>query len=258
VEILPGRTFSTHVKPNGHLSFWRIKELKPKTEIKLPVNAVPFVSKSEYVYQNLREAILNGLLDPGTMLNQAEIAEKLRISRMPVRDALKMLAQEGLVRLVLHRGARVTHFSDRDIQEIYAIRKILEGYAVREAIPHINKAVISRLEKINRAIEQNSRKGKVDAMIKENEQFHLLLYEGCKNRKLLELLKNLWSSYPKRIFWQIHGRAEQVVHQHNEILAAVKAKDANRAQKLIQAHLLLAQEGLMQIDSLRHGKSEGD
>jgi len=232
--------------------------LKPKTEIKLPVDSVPFVSKSEYVYRTLQEAILNGLLDPGTMLAQSEIAENFRISRMPVRDALKMLAQDGLVRLVLHHGARVTHFSDRDIQEIYAIRKILEGYAVREAIPHITKAVIFQLEDIRGAIEQNSRKGKVDSMIKENERFHLLLYEGCKNKKLLELLKNLWSSYPKRIFWQIHGRADQVVHQHKEILAAVKAKDANRAQKLVQAHLMLAQEGLMQIDSLCHRKSEED
>ena len=232
--------------------------MKTNREIKLPVKSVPFVSKSEYIYRILREAILNGLLDPGTMLNQAEIAEKFRLSRMPVRDALKMLAQDGLVRLVLHHGARVTHFSNRDIQEIYAIRKILEGYAVREAIPHITKAVISQLEHINQTIEQNSRKGKVDSMIRENERFHLLLYEGCNNKKLLELLKNLWSSYPKRIFWQIRGRAEEVVHQHKEILAAVKARDANRAQKLIQTHLLLAQEGLMQIDSLRHGKSEGD
>jgi len=232
--------------------------LKTNREIKLPVKSVPFVSKSEYVYRTLREAILNGLLDPGTMLNQAEIAKNFRLSRMPIRDALKMLAQDGLVRLVLHHGARVTHFSNRDIQEIYAIRKILEGYAVREAIPHITKAVISQLEHINQTIEQNSRKGKVDSMIKENERFHLLLYEGCKNKKLLELLKNLWSSYPKRIFWQIRGRADQVVHQHKEILAAVKARDANRAQKLVQAHLLLAQEGLMQIDSLRHGKSQGD
>lgn len=222
------------------------------------MDSVPFVSKSEYVYRTLQEAILNGLLDPGTMLAQSEIAENFRISRMPVRDALKMLAQDGLVRLVLHHGARVTHFSDRDIQEIYAIRKILEGYAVREAIPHITKAVIFQLEDIRGAIEQNSRKGKVDSMIKENERFHLLLYEGCKNKKLLELLKNLWSSYPKRIFWQIHGRADQVVHQHKEILAAVKAKDANRAQKLVQAHLMLAQEGLMQIDSLCHRKSEED
>lgn len=232
--------------------------MKPKTEIKFPVSSVSFVPKSDYVYRTLREAILNGLLDPGTMLNQSEIAEKFRISRMPVRDALKMLAQEGLVRLVLHHGARVTHFSDRDIQEIYAIRKILEGYAVREAIPHITKAVIAKLEDINRAIEQNSRKGKVDSMIKENERFHLLLYEGCKNKKLLELLKNLWSSYPKRIFWQIQGRADQVVHQHKEILAAVKAKDANRAQKLVQAHLLLAQAGLMQKGSFPHRKSEED
>ena len=232
--------------------------MKPKTEIKFPVSSVSFVPKSDYVYRTLREAILNGLLDPGTMLNQSEIAEKFRISRMPVRDALKMLAQEGLVRLVLHHGARVTHFSNRDIQEIYAIRKILEGYAVREAIPHVTKAAISQLAKINQAIEQNSRKGKVDSMIKENERFHLLLYEGCKNKKLLELLKNLWSSYPKRIFWQIQGRADQVVHQHKEILAAVKAKDANRAQKLVQAHLLLAQAGFIKKDSLRHRKSEED
>ncbi len=221
----------------------------------IPMTTVSFVSKSEYVYRTLREAILRGTFEPGLVLNQAELAARFKMSRMPIRDAIKMLAREGLVRIILHKGATVTHFSIQDIREIYAIRKILESFAVREATSHIDGATLSQLNKINRAITRHIRKGDVDAMIKENERFHLLLYEPCENRKLIELIQNLWSSYPKRIFWAIPGRADRSVKEHKEILAAVRARDADRAQRLVQDHLLLVQEGLDHMASIRSGKA---
>ncbi|MBW2146349.1 MAG: GntR family transcriptional regulator [Deltaproteobacteria bacterium] len=229
--------------------------MENRVGLDIPITSVSFVSKSEYVYRALREAILKGSLEPGLVLNQAELAERFSVSRMPIRDAIKMLAREGLVRIVLHKGATVAHFSIQDIREIYAIRKILEGYAVREAIPHVDGATLSRLEKINRAIARFNRKGDVDAMIKENEQFHLLLYAQCRNRKLIELIQRLWSSYPKRIFWDVPGRADQVVLEHNEIVTAVKDRNADRAQRLVQNHLFLAQEGLERMASIRDGKA---
>lgn len=208
-----------------------------------------FISKSEYVYRSLRRAILNGAFKPGSFLNQAELAEQLRVSRMPIRDAINMLAREGLVRIILHKGAKVTHFSPQDIQEIFAIRKILEGFAIREATPHIKRDLLSRLEEINRNISKHAQKGDVDAMIKENERFHLLLYEPCQNQRLVELIQNLWSSYPKRIFWEIKGRAEEVVNQHKEILSAVRARNAEKAEKLIQANLVQSPKALERMAS---------
>ncbi|MDO9210228.1 MAG: GntR family transcriptional regulator [Deltaproteobacteria bacterium] len=211
-----------------------------------PIN---FISKSEYVYRSLRGAILNGVIKPGSFLNQAELAEQIQVSRMPIRDAINMLAREGLVRIILHKGAKVTHFSPKDIQEIYAIRKILEGYAIREATPHIKKDLLSRLEEINHNINKHAQKRDVDAMIKENERFHLLLYEPCQNQRLVELIQNLWSSYPKRIFWEIKGRAEQVVNQHKEILAAVRAGNPEKAEKLIRANLILSPKAIERMAS---------
>jgi DNA-binding GntR family transcriptional regulator len=212
-----------------------------------------FISKSEYVYRSIRTAILNGVLRPGTFLNQAELAEQFQVSRMPIRDAIGMLAKEGLVRVVLHKGAKVTHFSPGDIQEIYAIRKVLEGYAIREAIPHIKIDLFEKLEEINRNIARNSEEGDLDTLIKENERFHLLLYGSCQNKKLVQLIQNLWSSYPKRIFWEIHGRAGQVVGQHKEILDAVRRRDADRAEKLIHDNLVLSQEALKKMESVLGG-----
>lgn len=212
-----------------------------------------FISKSEYVYRFIRTAILNGVLRPGTFLNQAELAEQIQVSRMPIRDAISMLAKEGLVRVVLHKGARVTHFSPADIQEIYAIRKVLEGYAIREAIPHIKNDLLEKLEEINRSIVRNSEEGDLDAMIKENERFHLLLYRPCQNKKLVELIQNLWSSYPKKLLWGIRGRAEQVVRQHKEILEAVRRRDTNRAEKLIHDNLVLSREALKKMESILGG-----
>jgi DNA-binding GntR family transcriptional regulator len=214
-----------------------------------------FISKSEYVYRFIRTAILNGVLRPGTFLNQAELAEQIQVSRMPIRDAIGMLANEGLVRVVLHKGARVTHFSPADIQEIYAIRKVLEGYAIREAIPHIKNDLLETLEEINRSIVRNSEEGDLDAMIKENERFHLLLYRSCRNKKLVELIESLWASYPKKFLWGVRGRAEQVVSQHKEILEAVRRRDTDSAEKLIHDHLILSQEAIKKMKSVLEGDS---
>jgi DNA-binding GntR family transcriptional regulator len=84
-------------------------------------------------------------------------------------------------------------------------------------------------------------------MIKENERFHRVLYEPCQNKRLLEMIENLWASYPKRIFWEIKGRAEQVVSQHKEILAAVRAQNAEKAEKLVHNNLVLSSEALNRI-----------
>lgn len=208
-----------------------------------------FISKSEYVYRSIRTAILNGIIKPGSFLNQAELAEQFRVSRMPIRDAINMLAKESLVRIMLHKGAKVVHFSPKDIKEIYAIRKILEGYAIREAMVHITAEVLVKLEEINRNITKHARKGDVDSMIKENEQFHRVLYELCENKRLLDMIENLWASYPKRIFWEIKGRAEQVVSQHKGILVAIRTQNAEKAEKLLHNHLVPHPEALNRISS---------
>lgn len=197
-----------------------------------------FMSKSEYVYRSIRTAILNGLIKPDSLLNQAELAEQFQVSRMPIRDAINMLAKEGLVRIILHKGAKVAHFSLKDIQEVYAIRKILEGYAIREAMIHITDEVLLRLEEINRNITKHDAQEDIDSMIRENEQFHRVLYELCGNKRLLDMIENLWSSYPKRIFWEIKGRAKQVVSQHREIIAEIKSRNAEKAEKLVHNHLV--------------------
>lgn len=207
------------------------------------------ISKSEYVYRSLRDAILAGILKPGTFLNQVELAEQFQMSRMPIRDALTILAKEGLVRNIRHKGANVIYFSLREIQEIYFIRKILEGYAVREAIPSMDAKTLAKLAKINHTLARHAQTGNIDAMIRENEKFHTALYEPCQNRKLLELIQNLWSSYPKRKFWEIKGRGRQVVEQHEKILTAVRARDPEKAQKLIEDHLILSQDIIEHMDS---------
>ena len=208
-----------------------------------------YISKSEYVYRSIRTAIVNGIIKPGSFLNRAELAEQFQVSLMPIRDAINMLAKEGLVRITLHKGAKVSHFSPRDIQEIYAIRKVLEGYAVREATVHITKEVLAKLEEINRNIAKYAQKGDMDSMIKENERFHRVLYEPCQNGRLLEMIENLWASYPKRVFWEVQGRAEQVILQHRQILAAVRAQNAEKAEKLVHDNLVLSPEVLDRMPS---------
>lgn len=192
----------------------------------------------EYVLGVLRRAILNGELRSGSRLVQAELAAMLDVSTTPVREALRDLATEGLVRFDPHRGAIVSELSADDVHDIYEIRRVLEPLAMRQAVPNVSDALIARLRKLHEDMLADPHS--VD-WVDRNRVFHMALYETAASPRLAAIIRNLQDAsvmYIGASLQQQPGLREEANHDHAEILAALETRDIEAAVKALEDHLL--------------------
>ena len=190
----------------------------------------------EVVADALREAITTGRLKARQPLPQAEIAANLQVSHIPVREALRQLESEGLVTYQPNRGATVSALSTSEIREIYEIRALLETGAIRRATPLIPE---EHLAQAARVLDQGEQADDGSAWGNLDMEFHTLVYHLDERPRLQELITELlrrvdryWMSYGLMLKYRTAFEAE-----HRELLAAVSARDAARAESLLAAHL---------------------
>lgn len=211
----------------------------------LRLEAAPlFMTLEEYVASKLREAILKGYLKPGEKLDQNEIAELLGVSRSPVRDALRKLAAEGLVQIHPHRGAIVAELSLEELEEIYMLRRVLEGLAARLAVPHLAEERLAALGEILRAMDETE---DVDVWIDLNYRFHHMIYEAAKRPRLLALIDNLRNIVAPYIRQYISspGYRQSAQTSHRRILEACLRRDPVAAQRETEEHLQAVVDGVL-------------
>lgn len=188
--------------------------------------------------ETLRNTILHGGLPPGTKLDQKTIAERLNVSRMPVREALRQLAAEGLVVLHPHRGAFVAALSVTEIDEIYAIRMVLERQALQLAIPRLTDADLDAAWELNEEIRRTEDDV---ARVGHNNDFHMTLYRPSGHWRLLGLVKEMRATvqpYFKSYFSSSPENIIFSVQEHEEILKACRDRDVARAQAALDRHIL--------------------
>lgn len=194
----------------------------------------------EFVRNVLRRAILSGELRGGTRLVQADLASMLEVSTTPVREALRDLASEGLIRFDPHRGAVVQELSGDELREIYMIREILEPFALRLAVPKVTPELLERLRELHEKMASEPHSADwVDA----NRNFHLAIYEAAGHPRLSALIKGLEDAsvmYIGASLKDVEGLRETAVHDHGEILAALENGDADAAVEAVLTHLGLA------------------
>lgn len=201
------------------------------------------------VLTEIRRLILDGELPPGTPIRQESIASALGVSRVPVREALKILDGEGQVTYRPHRGYSVTELSLDDVREIYRLRELLEGEAVRVAVPQLTDAEVARMREALVEMEAVPH-DEVAHMSEANTRFHETLIEGCRMPHLLRhvrLLRQSTSAYRSLYYMDDHAR-DVVRSEHRAILEAVEARDPERAAQLTadhRAHALRAFERLL-------------
>ena len=201
------------------------------------------------VFQKIREEILSGVYQDGEELREVTLGEKLGVSRTPVREALRQLELEGLVTIVPNKGAYVTSISRKDVEDIYKIRSLLEGLCARWATKNITEQQILDMEETLLLSEFHlKRNGKVKTIqVSElDSKFHKVLYEAS-NSRILEHLLTDFHKYVKMTRQMSVGapdRAEQSIEQHPAILDAIKAKDADLAEKLADEHVMKVMENL--------------
>jgi len=192
----------------------------------------------EAVLLELRRFIATGVLRPGQQVIQDALADKLGVSRVPLREALKMLEGEGQVTYVAHRGYFVTELSLSDLLEVYRIREILEAEAVTVAVPQMTAEDIDRLEEAERDVRGASEVADVVAMTAANRRFHFTLIEACALPRLVRLIRLLWDATEvyRSVYYNEEHNREVVEGEHRAVVTAVKAGDAATALLVLGEH----------------------
>jgi DNA-binding GntR family transcriptional regulator len=192
---------------------------------------------AEAVYRVLRNGIVEGALAPGERLRSEALANELRVSRTPVREALRKLEAEGLA---VHAGVRlVVHApSEQDLTELFYVREALEGMAARLAAENATPAEAAEIGELLDDMDAVCRRGDLDALRRLTADFHQLVCRAAHNDRLLQLLAGLLDTARKiqtsTLFGE--GRAAEALREHRDLVAAIAAHDADRAEALARAH----------------------
>ncbi|MFE9764802.1 GntR family transcriptional regulator [Streptomyces sp. NPDC005808] len=193
---------------------------------------------SQRVAAHLRDAILSGAIAPGTRIRQEEVAERLGASRLPVREALRILEAEGLTEHEANRGARVPRLTQHEVDVVYRMRERLEPLALAQSIPALDRAAVEGLAEIQRSIEATTDIGDFLALDRE---FHLRSYAGCGVQQLTATVTRLWNStqHYRRAYVSLSGPGRMWVinSEHRLILDAVERGDAVDAERFLSGHI---------------------
>ena len=196
------------------------------------------LAASERVAAYLRDAILTGAIGPGERIRQEEIAQKLGASRMPVREALRMLELEGLTETMVNKGARVSLLDAHEVDVLYQMRERLEPLALAESMPNLTPDQHQELSEIQRRIEHNT---DIAEFLDLDRRFHLLSYAGCPIEQLNASVTRLWNStqHYRRAFMHFSGPSRRWVvnAEHSLILDAVLRQDATDAERYLVSHI---------------------
>ena len=193
----------------------------------------------DVVFQTLRQAILKGELQPGERLMEIKLAERLGVSRTPIREAIRKLELEGLVVMVPRKGAAVANITEKDTKDVLEVRRTLEMFAVEVACDRISGEQLEQLKKAAKDFEAS--KGSMDVIrIAETDmQFHEIIYEATQNERLVQMLNNLRENmYRYRIeYLKDSNYYDSLMSEHREILEAIEAGDKHRARACMESHI---------------------
>lgn len=193
---------------------------------------------AQHALDRLRHAIVAGELQPGQRVRQEEIAAGLGVSIAPVREALRVLEQEGQVTYAPRRGYAVTELRIDDLREIYALREVLEERAVREALPTLDADAVERLERAARDCVAAADAGDVAAELAANRRFHFAVMEAPGQPHTLRVIRLLWDSTEayRALYYNSPQERHAAVAAHDRILDAVRRRDADALVAELDAH----------------------
>jgi len=201
------------------------------------------------VAERLRERIFSHELKPGAWIDEQAIAEQYGISRTPLREALKVLASEGLVTLKPRRGCYVTEISERDLDEIFSVMALLEGQCARDATSKASEADLARFRALHDGLEAAAEKNDINGFFEANQAFHHAVQSVADNHWLQHVIEDLRKviklSRHHSLFSD--GRLEQSLAEHRDILKAMLEGDAAGAEQAMRAHIESGRQALARI-----------
>lgn len=192
----------------------------------------------EFALAELRRAITSRELKPGEPVRQDAVADRLGMSRVPLREALKVLEGEGQVVYAPNRGYFVADLSMADLEEVYRIRRVLEAEAAREALRHLTDDDLAALEQAHDDVVAAGRAGDVPRMAEANRRFHLGFLELSGLPRLVRLVRLQWDATDayRALYYGGPANRERVDHEHRDILDAVRRRDCDAVVALLDAH----------------------
>jgi DNA-binding GntR family transcriptional regulator len=207
--------------------------------------ALHVATKAEAVYQELRGRILDGSIQPASTLNQEALAATLGLSITPLREALRRLESEGLVRLEAHRTMTIAPLTRRELHELYAVRLQLDPFAAALTARDASDETLSEIERLARKrVERHPR-----ALLQHNRTFHHAIYSSCGNLVLIGVLDQLWNRTDRYRLIVLQNRIQEraAEEEHREIAAALLGRDAKRVTDLVHGHVEKTQRLIEQL-----------
>ena len=193
---------------------------------------------SRRIADTLRAAILDGRYQPGERIRQEEVAARSGASRIPVREALRLLASDGLVTLVANTGAWVAKLSLDECVETYLIRERLEPLLLRRSLPHLDEAAVGRLELLIASMEAGTT---VTEFLRADREFHLSSYAGAPQGETAMIIGRMWNTtqhYRREFSKLAHGTGLGVTHlEHRLLLDCIRRRDADDAERVLVMHI---------------------
>jgi DNA-binding GntR family transcriptional regulator len=218
-----------------------------------------YKAKADLVYEKLRRGILEGAFKPGDKLATDQLASALRVSRMPVREAIKRLQLEGFVNVVPHKEVTVASVTEEHIREVFAVRSVLEGLAASQAARRVRPDDIARLHALWEEMKELVATGDTAGQLAKNKQFHEAVYEIAGNKLLQSTASSLFDSIERYRFRFVSAlaRPRDILEEHRQLIEAIASQDAERAERLARQHIESTGETLRgHVAHLQIGDSE--
>lgn len=209
------------------------------SEYKLELSLDEYLPLRDVVFKTLRQAILTGELKPGERLMEIHLANRLGVSRTPIREAIRMLELEGLVTMIPRKGAEVSRISKQDISDVLEVRASLDALAVRLCCERITEEEIQKLEEAVKSFSEAVDSGDLTAVAQADVDYHDIIVNASKNKRLIQMVFNLAERVYRYRLEYIKDKSshENLIKEHQEILDFIKKKDAANAEKAIIKHV---------------------
>jgi DNA-binding GntR family transcriptional regulator len=206
-------------------------------DLQLDVNS--YLPLRDVVYNTLRNAILRGELKPGDRLMEMHLANKLGVSRTPIREAIRMLEQEGLAVTIPRKGAQVAKMTEKDLQDVLEIRDSLDELAVRMACQRMTKEQLGELRGAMETFRRAAVTRDVRSIVEADEAFHNVIYRMANNPKLEVIVNNLKEQMYRYRYEYIKGKDtyDKLVEEHEFIVQGIERQDAGYVKEIMHQHL---------------------
>jgi len=205
----------------------------------LKVNVNEYLPLRDVVFNTLRQAILKGELEPGERLMEIQLAERLGVSRTPVREAIRKLELEGLVNMVPRKGAEVASISEKNLRDVLEVRRALEELAVDLACTRLTGEDIKSLKEINKKFQTVMNSKDATIIAETDEAFHDIIYIGTGNDRLIQMLSNLREQMYRYRLGYVKDKSTRsnLVQEHDVIIQALEERNVEDAKAVIRRHI---------------------